>query len=46
MGARVIGPELARQIVDAWMASEFAGGGSARKIAKIGDYEKTHQRSV
>ena len=35
MGARVIGPELAKQIVDHWMASEFAGGGSARKVAKI-----------
>jgi ribose 5-phosphate isomerase B len=35
MGARVIGPELAKQIVDHWMASEFAGGGSARKVDKI-----------
>jgi ribose 5-phosphate isomerase B len=35
MGARVIGPELAKQIVDHWMASEFAGGGSARKVEKI-----------
>ena len=35
MGARVIGPELAKQIVDHWMASEFAGGSSARKVEKI-----------
>ena len=35
MGARVIGSELAKQIVDHWMASEFAGGGSARKVDKI-----------
>ena len=40
MGARVIGPELAKQIVDHWMASEFAGGGSARKVAKIIAIEK------
>jgi ribose 5-phosphate isomerase B len=39
MGARVIGPELAKQIVDAWMASEFAGGGSVRKVAKIQQIE-------
>jgi ribose 5-phosphate isomerase B len=39
MGARVIGPELAKQIVDHWMASEFAGGGSARKVEKIKQIE-------
>lgn len=41
MGARVIGPELAKQIIDAWMASEFAGGGSARKVAKIKQIENS-----
>jgi ribose 5-phosphate isomerase B len=54
MGARVIGPELAKQIVDHWMASEFAGGGSARKVEKIKQIENTlkaanekaHQRPV
>ena len=40
MGARVIGPELAKMIVDAWMQSEFAGGGSARKVDKIAAIEK------
>ena len=35
LGARVIGPELAKSIVRAWLHSEFAGGGSTRKVAKI-----------
>ncbi|MCS6847771.1 MAG: ribose 5-phosphate isomerase B [Anaerolineae bacterium] len=40
MGARVIGPELAKQIVDVWMASEFQGGASARKVEKIAKIEE------
>lgn len=44
MGARVIGPELAKQIVDAWLASEFQGGGSARKVDKIARIEQESHR--
>jgi ribose 5-phosphate isomerase B len=40
MGARVIGAELAKSIVDAWLASEFEGGRSAPKVARIEEYEK------
>jgi len=40
MGARVIGPELAKTIVDAWLKSEFEGGGSTRKVQRIVEYEK------
>ena len=29
MGARVIGPELAKAIVDAWLASDFDPAGSS-----------------
>lgn len=36
MGARVIGPELAKAIVDAWLASEFdPDGPSAGNVAAI-----------
>jgi len=40
MGARVIGPELARSVVRAWLASEFAGGDSTRKVEKIARLER------
>ena len=32
MGARVVGEELARTIVDAWLKAEFQGGRSAPKV--------------
>lgn len=35
LGARTVGPELARSIVDAWLGSEFEGGRSASKVAKL-----------
>lgn len=40
MGARVIGSELAKTIVDAWMRSEFAGGGSTPKVEQMRQLEK------
>jgi ribose 5-phosphate isomerase B len=39
MGARVIGPELAKMIVRAFLESEFAGGASTRKVDKIRQLE-------
>ena len=35
LGARVVAPHVADILVDHWMATEFAGGDSARKVAKI-----------
>jgi ribose 5-phosphate isomerase B len=40
MGARVIGPELAKSIVDAWLPSDFQGGRSQPKVDKIRELEK------
>lgn len=40
MGARVIGPEAAKTVVHAWLASEFAGGASTRKVDKVDDLER------
>lgn len=44
LGARVVGPELAKNIVNAWLAAEFEGGGSAAKVEKIDFYEHAAQR--
>ncbi|SES92410.1 ribose 5-phosphate isomerase B [Thorsellia anophelis] len=40
LGARVIGPELAKEIINEWLLSEFEGGGSAPKVEKISKYEQ------
>lgn len=40
IGARVVGPELAKAIVDAFLAARFQGARSADKIARIAEYER------
>ena len=39
LGSRVIGPELAKSIVATFLGSNFSGGNSELKIAKIDEYE-------
>lgn len=39
IGARVVGTELAKTIVDAFLAAEFQGARSADKVARIVAYE-------
>lgn len=40
MGARVIGPELAKQLLRIWLSLEFAPGSSSPKVDRIREYER------
>lgn len=40
LGGRVLGPDLANRIVDAYLQAEFEGGRHARRVQMIMDYEK------
>jgi ribose 5-phosphate isomerase B len=42
LGARVVGPELAKSIVAAWLQSTFDGGRSQPKVDRIRAYEAQH----
>lgn len=39
MGERVIGPGLAREIVSAWLNTDFEGGRHERRVQKISELE-------
>lgn len=39
-GARVVGIELAKMIVDSWMSAEYEGGRHARRVGMIAEIEK------
>lgn len=41
MGERVIGPGLAKDIVEVWLATEFSGGRHARRVQKMADIEQS-----
>jgi ribose 5-phosphate isomerase B len=40
MGERVVGPELAKTIIDSWLLSEFEGGGSTAKVEQLQQLEQ------
>ena len=40
-GARVVGPDLAKMIVDEWMDAEFQGGRHAHRVGMIMEIDKT-----
>ncbi|UTR07732.1 ribose 5-phosphate isomerase B [Alkalihalobacillus sp. LMS6] len=39
MGAKIIGPEVAKKVLEAYLNVQFEGGASARKIQQITDQE-------
>lgn len=43
LGAGLIGPSLAGQIVTTWLATDFAGGRHARRVAKIDALDKRYR---
>ncbi|MDR0902151.1 MAG: RpiB/LacA/LacB family sugar-phosphate isomerase [Opitutaceae bacterium] len=43
IGARVVGPELAKMIVRAFLASEFEGGKSLPKVERMMQIEQSHR---
>ena len=45
LGERVIGPGLAKMIVDIWLSSEFQGGRHGRRVEKIAKIEEKYRRS-
>ncbi len=40
LGARVVGPELAKTVVSAWLKSEFEAGGSLPKVERMRELER------
>ena len=40
MGARVVGPELAKSVLSAWVKSDFEGGRSASKVKRMRELEE------
>ncbi|MCL1948659.1 MAG: ribose 5-phosphate isomerase B [Turicibacter sp.] len=42
MGGRIVGPGLARMIVETWLNTDFIGSHHAARIEKIAQYEKNH----
>ncbi len=44
MGSQVLGPEVAKLLVDVWLRSEFAGGRSAPKVARIKAIDEQFRR--
>lgn len=44
MGSQIVGPSLARVLVDHWLESDFGGGRSAQKVRKIKQLDERYHR--
>jgi ribose 5-phosphate isomerase B len=40
IGARIVAPELAREILRVWLATPFEGGRHVRRLEQISDIER------
>jgi ribose 5-phosphate isomerase B len=45
LGARIVGEELAKALVDTWLESSFEGGKSAEKVERIKEIEGHYARA-
>lgn len=45
MGALVTGVNVARMLADIWLANEFQGGGSARKVEKMNEIDARYREA-
>ena len=45
LGALVIGKELAKKIIGAWLVSDFGGGGSSQKVEKMKKLDERYRKS-
>ncbi|TYP57859.1 ribose 5-phosphate isomerase B [Thermosediminibacter litoriperuensis] len=46
IGAQVVGPELAKKLVDVWLEAEFQGGRSLPKVEKINMIDVKYRRQM
>jgi len=46
MGSQIVAPNLARVLIDHWLASEFQGGRSAPKVEKINAIDARYHKAV
>jgi ribose 5-phosphate isomerase B len=44
LGARVVGPELAKSVLGAWLKAEFEAGGSAPKVRRMRELEDIERK--
>jgi ribose 5-phosphate isomerase B len=42
LGGRLLGADMAADILQAWLETDFAGGRHARRVEKIADLERRH----
>jgi ribose 5-phosphate isomerase B len=45
MGGQIIGPEVAKKLIDIWLESEFQGGRSAPKVEKINRLDAQYRKA-